>query len=345
MEKTLVSETVPVYVGLDYHASFVQMCVLSATGAMLLNRRCANTLQTLGACVQPGWEVRRATMESCCGAADLAEEIGTELGWPISLAHPGYVNRMKLNPDKTDHSDARMLAELAVANLIPKVWLPPKPVRELRLLVRLRADLVGRVRAIKTRLLGLLRNQRVTEPSREEIGGRWTQRWMRWLSGEAAVSEQGRFALTMQLQELSDLRRHIHGVEGRLEEVTRDDGVVKRLRGIKGIGAVTAWTMRAMIGQFDRFANGKQLARFCGLSPRNASSGRRMADAGLIKAGDDLLKSVLIEAAHRLRRYDSRWKEFGQELAKRGKHGSVIAAAVANRWVRGLFHQMKEDPA
>ena len=87
------------------------------------------------------------------------------------------------------------------------------------------------------------------------------------------------------------------------------------------------------------------VARFCGLSPRNASSGRRMADAGLIKAGDDLLKSVLIEAAHRLRRYDSRWKEFGQELAKRGKHGSVIAAAVANRWVRGLFHQMKEDPA
>jgi transposase len=159
------------------------------------------------------------------------------------------------------------------------------------------------------------------------------------------VSEQGRFMLTMHLEELSDLRRRIQRVQTQLAEATRDDVIVKRLCATKGIGDVTAWTMRAMIGRFDRFATGKQLARFCGLSPRNASSGRRMADSGLIKAGDDLLKSVLIEAAHRLRRYDPRWKELSQELAGRGKHGSVIAAAVANRWVRGLFHQMKEEPA
>jgi len=31
--------------------------------------------------------------------------------------------------------------------------------------------------------------------------------------------------------------------------------------------------MRALIGDFSRFACGKQLARFCALTPRNASSG------------------------------------------------------------------------
>ncbi len=40
--------------------------------------------------------------------------------------------------------------------------------------------------------------------------------------------------------------------------------------------------LRAEIGRFDRFGSGKQLARFCGLSPRNASSGTRQADAGLV---------------------------------------------------------------
>jgi len=44
-------------------------------------------------------------------------------------------------------------------------------------------------------------------------------------------------------------------------------------------------TIRAEIGRFDRFRTGKQMARFCGLSPHNASSGARQADAGLIRAG------------------------------------------------------------
>ena len=54
--------------------------------------------------------------------------------------------------------------------------------------------------------------------------------------------------------------------------------------------------------RFDRFRNGKQLARLCGVTPWNASSGERQADAGFIKAGNRDLRRVLIEAAHRLRR-------------------------------------------
>ena len=100
--------------------------------------------------------------------------------------------------------------------------------------------------------------------------------------------------------------------------------------------------MRAIIGEFDRFASGKQLARFCAVTPRNASSGQRMADAGLVRAGDPLLKTVVIEAAQRLRRYEPRWSAFSDQLAERGKPTSVIVAAIANRWVRWLYHQIKE---
>jgi transposase len=116
---------------------------------------------------------------------------------------------------------------------------------------------------------------------------------------------------------------------------------VAKLMQQRGIGAVTAWTIRAEIGRFDRFHTGKQLSRFCGLSPRNASSGNRQADAGLIKAGNPGLRTTLIEAAHRLTRYDVRWAAFKAKQRAAGKPGSVIAAAVANRWVRWLFHQMQ----
>ncbi len=100
---------------------------------------------------------------------------------------------------------------------------------------------------------------------------------------------------------------------------------------------------RALIGRFDRFASGKQLAQFCAVTPMNASSGERVADAGMIKAGDPQLKSVVIEAAQRLRRYDPRWRELGDAMRARGKPASVVVGAVANRWVRWLYHQMKQD--
>ena len=46
---------------------------------------------------------------------------------------------------------------------------------------------------------------------------------------------------------------------------------VEQLTGIPGIGPVTAWTIRAEIGRFDRFRNGKQLARFCCVSNMSAA--------------------------------------------------------------------------
>ena len=82
---------------------------------------------------------------------------------------------------------------------------------------------------------------------------------------------------------------------------------------MKGTGLVTAVTIRAEIGRFDRFRTGKQLAHFCGLSPRNASSGPRQADAGLIRTGNPEFRAVLIETAHRLMRFEERWRKLGLE--------------------------------
>ena len=40
----------------------------------------------------------------------------------------------------------------------------------------------------------------------------------------------------------------------------------------------------------NRFASGKQLARYCGLTPCNASIGERQADAGLVKGCNGVLR-------------------------------------------------------
>lgn len=334
-------KNLPVYVGLDYHQSGVQVCVLNQQGAALANRMCANSWEAVVEAVKPHGTVARAAIESCSGAANFAEELIAHADWNVDLAHPGYVSRMRQNPDKTDYSDARMLADLERVGYLPKVWLAPKAVRELRLLVRYRQQQVAQRRNAKLRITAILREQRAKYTG----GGRWSQRWLWWLQHEAALSEQGRWVVAGQLEELEYRKTKIAEIEKRLAEACREDPLVQRLMQIAGIGKVTAWMFRAEVGRFDRFRNGKQLARFCGLTPRNASSGTRQADAGLIHAANKDLRTVAMEAAHRLIRTETRWRELAVRLRAGGKAPNVTVAAVANRWVRWLFNEVRRPCA
>jgi transposase len=330
--------TVAVFVGLDYHDEAVQVCVLDPHGRVLANRACANDCRVIADLVARHGDRVQAAVESCSGAANLAEELVSRAGWSVDLAHPGFVARMKQNPDKTDYQDAHLVADLERVGYLPRVWLAPEPVRELRQLVRYRQQLAVRRRNAKLRIRAVLREQRCSAP----VGiNPWTRAWSSWLTKIAPLSVQGRWVVERHLRELTRVAEDLDEVEARLCQVTADDPEVARLLAQRGIGPVTAWTLRAEIGRFDRFRSGKQLARFCGLSPRNASSGQRQADAGLIRAANPQLRAVLIEAAHRLGRLDPRWQALAKRLRAAGKPGSVTAAAVANRWVRWLFHQMR----
>jgi len=329
-----------VFVGLDYHANSVQVCILSADRTVLMNRSCANDWRAVMGAVRQrcGSQVRvEAAIESCCGAANLADELISR-GWLVHLAHPGYVARMKQSPDKTDFSDARMLADLQCVGYLPKVWLAPEEVRELRRLVHYRQSLTKERRNLKLQIGATLREARQKPPPTVHP---WTKIWLAWLEGSAVLSPNARYVTKCRLRRLAELYEQLRQFDKRLERQIRKDALVQKLLTIKGIGLVTATTLRAEIGRFDRFRTGKQLARFCGLTPRNVSSGQRQADAGLIKAGNNELRALLIETAHRLVRWDERWTALAARLSNRGKAKGVMIAAISNRWVRWLFHQVQ----
>jgi transposase len=307
---------------------------MNSAGTVLVNRRCDNIASAIVHCVRPYAERVVAAIEACCGAAALADEL-LAAGWHVSLAHAGYVNKVKQSPDKTDWTDARLLADLLRVGYLPNVWLPPAELRQLRHVVRYRQQLAQARRAAKLRVTALLRTHRI-----EFAGSRWTKGWIAAVRSCAALGTEGVWVVGRLLEEIEHLQKQLAEVEARLTELTAGDVFAQKLLSYAGIGLITAVTLRAEIGDMSRFRSGKQLSRFCGLSPRNVSSGLKQADAGLIKAGNPQLRTVLIEAAHRLQRCDLRWAQLGLELRRRGKPGSVIAAAVANRWMRWLYHQL-----
>lgn len=328
------------FVGLDYHQDSVQVCVLDSDGKQLTNRSVENDASVIERVATRHGRPSRMAIEACCGAANLAEELVSERGLPVQLAHPGYVARMKQSPDKTDMADAHLLADLVRVNYLPKVWLAPESIRQLRRLTRHRSQLIRRRTDIKLRIRALLRENRL----KNEAASAWTKAWVAWLTNTADLSDSDRWVMEDHVAELQSLNKRVRAVEKRIIEATTNDPVVAKLLTLPGVGLVTAVTLRAEVGRFGRFDTGKQLARFCGVTPRNASSGARQADAGLIKAGNPDLRKVLIELGHRLiRMVRGHWAKLGASMLRRGKPKNVVVAAVANRWVRWLHHELRRD--
>ncbi len=333
--------SLPVFVGLDYHQDSVQVCVLDSTGRQLANRSVANDAAAVAAVARRHGQPQRIAVEACCGAAAMADELSAQEGLSVELAHPGYVARLKRSPDKSDFSDGRLLADLARVDYLPKVWLAPEATRQLRRLVRHRTQLVRRRRDVKLRIRGLLRENRL----RCSSATAWRKAWLAWLTHEAPLAASDRWIVDDHLAELASLSTRIARLEEKLTAATAADAIVQKLLALPGIGLVTAVTLRAEIGRFDRFDSGKQLSRFCGVTPKNASSGARQADAGLVKAGNPELRTVLIELAHRLIRSPApgRWGDLARGMLLRGKPKNVVVAAVANRYVRWLHHELRRE--
>jgi transposase len=244
---------------------------------------------------------------------------------------------MRRGGDKTDHADAFQLADLARVDHLPEVWLPDDATRQLRRLVRYREQVVKHRREVKQHVRSLLLEERVLQAPATP----WTKAWLKWVRQEAPLGPQTRWVVGEQLDRLTRLDKDLERIEAQLAEATAGDPLVARLLEEKGVGLVTASTLRAEIGTFNRFSSGKQTARYCGVTPCNRSSGKRQADAGLVRQARNNLRVTIIESAQRLGRWEPRWKELKQQLVARGKPASVATAAVANRWIRWLFHQVR----
>jgi transposase len=327
------------FVGIDYHQEFLYVSVLSGNGEVLGNRKVSNSVEKVEEYVSRFGSVSKVALEASTGSANFADEFYLKTGVPVRQCHPGYVNRMKLNPDKTDKSDSLLIGDLLRLGYLPEVWLAPEYIRELRSLVRHRYECVQEQTRLKLRIGALLRNKRIKRPG---AFGLWTNKGVDWLESIiSSLGEHTSWIMSSDIKKLKDSMRYIQSLNEKFQEAASKDPMIQKLMSQKGVGIITATVMRAEIGIFSRFKRGKQLARFCGFSPRNASSGMKQADSGLIKAGNPVLKACLIQAGHLIMRNDKKWQEMKDRLMANGKKYCVVVAAIVNRWLRSLFYEMK----
>ena len=254
-------DIVKVFVGLDYHSASIRVCVLTPEGDELLNRNVPNEVGSVMGVIQnlaPAIFVEGVAIEACTGSAEFATRLAAATEWPVRLAHAAAVHRLKQGPDKTDHGDAWHLANLLRVNYLPEVWLADEHTRQLRHLVRYRQALSADAKDVKLRVRSLLKEEGVRETCEQTS---WTKSWLNWLK-EVSLPEHSRWIIDEQLALLSHLNEKIEAVEKRMKTITQDDPVVQKLLEQSGVGLVTALLLRAIVGRFDRFRNGKQLSRY-----------------------------------------------------------------------------------
>ena len=88
---------------------------------------------------------------------------------------------------------------------------------------------------------------------------------------------------------LKELDRQVAELEREIQAVHREDESSRRLAEIPDIGPLTATALLASVGQISAFRNGRQLAAWIGLVPRQHSSGSKPTLLAISKRGDSYL--------------------------------------------------------
>jgi transposase len=139
---------------------------------------------------------------------------------------------------------------------------------------------------------------------------------------------------------LSALDRQITIFDKKIEQVFRASEPCQRIAKIKGVGPKTATAVVAAIGNGSEFKNGRHLAAWIGLVPRQFSSGDRTTLMGISKRGSQHLRSLLVHGARAVVRTapnktdpNNRW--VNQLRERRGFNRATVA--VANKMARIIW--------
>ena len=276
-------------------------------------------------------------MEACGGAHYWTRELAG-LGHTVRMMAPVFV-KPYLKTNKNDRNDAEAICE-AVQRPSMRFVQPKTPEQQAVLhLHRARRLLVRQRVALSNHLRGILSEYSIVLPQgAKALSGR--------LPALLEDAENDLPMLTRDLlaeckEEYDQLMKRIERLEGRIKDwhVTHD--VSQRLASIPGIGVLTASALAATVGEGQDFSNGRQLAAYLGLVPRQASSGGKARLLGISKRGDRYLRSLLIHGARTVIYHIRRRLQAGQpggnlwvEQLLQRCHPNEVAVALANKMAR-----------
>jgi transposase len=251
--------------------------------------------------------------------------------------------------NKSDHNDAKGLAELVRVGWYREVKVKSEESQKVRALLVARARLVSMRRDIENQVRSMIK----------EYG----------LLFQRAIGLQFRIQVAEMVPDDHQLRavidplllihKHICQQQAKFDEEVRrlakSDETTRRLMTVPGVGVITALTFRHTIDDPSRFRSASNVGAYLGLTPRRNQSGETDTNGKISRWGDRLLRTYLYEAATVLLYRTKKWsslKAWGMKLTKRigVKKAKVaiarkIAVILHCIWVDGTVFEWGQSKA
>jgi len=242
----------------------------------------------------------------------------------VVLANPLKTKAIASARIKSDKVDARILAHLLRADLIPPSYVPPFEIREMRYLLRHRASLVSVRTRVKNQVHSLLDRNGITTGKFSDLFGRSGMEWLK----SVELSTLDRLMLDNHLEHLESLKKQMKAVDAEITSRASRDRYVELLLSLTGVDVFAALLIRSEIGDVSRFSSYKKLISWAGLAPSLHQSGSVEYHGRITKQGSRMLRWIMVEAARVAVNHDPRLGEFYERVKKRrGGQKAIVAVA------------------
>ena len=245
-----------------------------------------------------------------------------QLGVECQIGDAAKIRAAEPRKQKHDRRDAELILKLLVEKRFPAIWMPNKEQLDLRALLLHRHQWVG----LRTQLQNALQAIALANGLRRgaSLWSQLGQQSLRMLplAPYVAYRRDALQALYARMEaEIKDLNQ-------RVEEQARQRPAAQRLLTHPGVGPVTALATEVFLGNPQRFTDGKAVASYVGLIPREHSSGKRQRLGALTKQGNPLLRFLWDEAGAHAARYDPQLQRFyRRKLVQKGLGKARVAVA------------------
>lgn len=282
---------------------------------------------------------RLVVMEACASAHHWARQLQA-CGIQVQLISPQFVTPF-VKTNKNDRNDAEAIVEAASRPTMRFVAVKSVEQQDIQALHRLRQLLVHQRTAVINHVRGILAERGIAVAKSPVAFHR---------AMPAALAAEGneltatcRELLVKSLQHLEVIEQRIDEADARVKRLMSGSELCRKISAIEGIGPLTATAVVAAVGDASAFKNGRHLAAWLGLVPRQHSSGGRARLHGISKRGDAYLRTLLIHGARSVLRWlgekqdaHSRWLR--DMIDRRGFNRAAVALANKNaRLIKALL--------
>jgi len=327
------------FAGLDVSVKETSVCIVDETGKIVREVRVASEPEALLAVLaSPAYHFKRIGLEAGPLSQWLFSTFAEE-DLPVICVETRHMRAvLKAQVNKTDRNDARGIAQMMRVGLYRPVHVKTLRSQKLRMLLTHRKLLQSKAIAIDNDLRGTLRNFGL------KVG------MVRAAKFEARIKEliENFPDLAALVEPLLVVRRVLREQLGilhsRLLAVVRDDDVCRRLMTVPGVGPVVALTYRATIDVPARFRKSKSVGAVFGLTSAKYQSGEIDHSGAISRCGDELMRTMLYEAAQSMLFHSTRWswlKAWAMQIARhRGMKKAIVALA---RRLAVIMHRIWVD--